>query len=182
MTYTITEDECNKLEAVRGQLGLVAGLLTATGAHGNLYETSDLYEFLAAQISIIQGVIKALYQRFDAERDENNRLSWVDWLNMLQVVSGRRSMRDRDLKRLGQKLQNSTVIDPDMVHVFNLWKAVMTNDGEIPFRLEPSSTDDFNIYFPERVAVIQEPEPTPKATVKKAAPRKPDKLAAKAAA
>lgn len=179
MNYTITETEKNTLDAVRGQLGLVAGLLTAKGTNGNLYNTSDLYDFLAAQVDAIKGLLQTLDQRYDAARDENNRLSWIEWLNMLQVVSGRRAMRSGDLKMLGQKLQNSVIVDPDMAHVFDLWKDVMTNGGEWPYSLEPSSTDGFHIQFPERVAVMVEPTPEPKATAKKVAPRKREKLAAK---
>lgn len=175
MNYTLTEAEFNKLDAVRGQLNLVAGLLTANGATQNLFDALDLYEFLAAQVGTLKSVLQTLNQRYDAEQDENNSLSWIDWHNMLQVVSGRRAMRKGDLTKLGQKLQNCVSVNPDMAYVFDLWKDVMTNGGELPFSLVPSSTDGFNIQFPERVAVMVEPAMEPKA--KKAAPRKRERLA-----
>jgi hypothetical protein len=177
MNYTITEHEFQALDAVRGQLNLVAGLLTAKGADANLYDTSDLYDFLATQADTIKSLLKAFDQRYDLSQDENNSLSMIDWHNMLQVVSGRRAMPNRDLKMLGKKLQNSTMVDPDMNYVLKLWKDLMTNGGEWPFSLEPSSTDGFNIRFPERVAEMVEPASEPKTKPNKAAPRKRDRLA-----
>lgn len=179
MIYQITEQEFQTMDAVRGQLGLVAGLLTAKGADANLYDASDLYDFLAAQVDTIKDLLKVVDARYDAARDENNKLSYIDWYNMLQVVSGRRAMRRCDLNALGQKLQNSILVDPDMEFTFNLWKDVMTNDGEWPFSLEPSSTDGFNIQFPERVAVVAQADPEPRTAAKKPAPRKREKLASK---
>lgn len=172
MNYSITENEYRRVEDVRAQLSLVAGLLTASGANSSLYDASDLYAFIAAQIDTLGGVIKSADARYDAARNQNNKLSFIDWANMLQVVSGRRAMRRHDLKELGRKLQNCITVDPDMALVFDIWKDVMTNGGEWPFSLEPSSTDGFHIQYPERVAVMQKPEPT----AKKPAPRKREKL------
>ena len=174
MNYAITEDEYNVIQSVRGQLNLICGLLTAKGSNSALFESSDLYDFLAAQYDTINNVLKTADERHDAAKDENNRMSWFDWADILEVISGHQPMRGVDLKKLGRKLQNCAKVDPDMSRVFRTWQAVMTSDGERPFSLEPSSTDGFYIQFPVREAVIEEPAPA-----KKPAQRKRDKLAAK---
>lgn len=179
MNYAITEDEYNVIQSVRGQLNLICGLLTAKGSNSALFESSDLYDFLAAQSDTITKVLKSADERHDASSDANNRMEWFDWANLIEVVSGYRAMQGVDLKKIGRKLQNCANVDPDMGAVFRTWQAVMTSDGERPFSLEPSSTDGFHIQFPVRAAVIEEPAPAPSAPAKKPAQRKRDKLTAK---
>ncbi|WP_461502574.1 hypothetical protein [Rhodoferax sp.] len=179
MNFTITESEYNLVDAARAQLSLVAGLLTANGADAALYNASDLYAFIAAQTDTLAGVIKSVNDRYEAAKETDNVMSVFEWSTIIEVVSGRRSLRRHDLKALGRKLQNCTKVDPDMAHVFNAWKNVMTNGGELLFKLEPSSTDGFLIQFPERAPVMQAPETALKATAKKPAQRKRDKLTSK---
>ena len=73
MNYQITEDELNQLQSVRGQIGLVEGLLCANGADSNLFNATDLYEFLAAQTATLLRTIKGIEQRQELMRDAGTR-------------------------------------------------------------------------------------------------------------
>ena len=64
MNYQISENELNQLQSVRGQIGLVEGLLCAKDVHPALFEASDLHEFLSAQTNTLLGVIKEIEQRY----------------------------------------------------------------------------------------------------------------------
>ncbi len=172
MNYTITEDEYNAIDAARRQLNLVAGLLTSTDADRNLFDGSDLYYFLAAQTATLKGVINSADDRHKAEEDENNVLSCIDWMTIIQVVSGRELLTDGALKDMSRKLQNCVKANPDMEYVLRAWTEVMTDGGNLPFDLCPSSTDGFLIRFEERVPVVTPPATSPTVTAKKPVARK----------
>lgn len=161
MNYIITEDEYNKLDAVRGQLSLICGLLSAKGADSNLFDASDLYDFMGAQADTLTAVKDTIYDRYEAAKNPENVLSTWDWVNIIHVVSGRRSLTGGDLRKIGIKLENCVKADPDMELIRRTWIDVMTMGGELPYSLEPRSTDGFHVSFERLVPVVQEPELEP---------------------
>lgn len=165
MNYTITEEECNAIDAARGQLNLVADLLAVKGSESAPCNASDLCSFLSAQTDALKVIVNAVEGRHEASGDENNVMSCFDWMTIVQVVSGRRLLTSAALKGMGRKLQNCVKVNPDMAYVLTAWTDVMTDGGSLPFNLEPSSTDGFLIRFEERVPVVVTPSPA--ATVKK---------------
>ena len=155
MNYVLTEPEYFQLGSVRGQLNLVAGLLTAKGANSCLYEVSDLYDFVAAQIDVLASVKQAVDQRYEAACDLDNVMRPIEWRRIIAVVSGRDTMTGGQLKDMTRKLQRCVQADPDMAYVLNSWMDVMTQGGTLPFTLEPKSTDGFNIQFEAVAPVVQ---------------------------
>lgn len=121
MDYTITEDEWNTVDAVRGQLGLVSGLLAATGSHPSLYEAADLCDFLAAQCDALKAVLHAVEERHEATRDEDTRLTWIDWSNALRILGGTRSFSAYAERSITDKLVRHAQVHPDMQHVLDVW-------------------------------------------------------------
>ena len=160
MNYALTEEEYYKLDSVRGQLNLVCCLLTAKGADSNLYNAEDLYEFMATQTNTLKAVKSSVDDRYEAGNDRENVMNWTDWSRIIGVVSGRDTMTGGQLKDMTRKLQRCVQADPDMAHVLTAWMEVMTQGGTLPFTLEPTSTDGFNIRFEPLSPVVSKPAAT----------------------
>lgn len=167
MNYVLTEPEYYQLDSVRGQLNLVAGLLSAKGANSSLYDASDLNEFLAAQTDTLKAVTSSVDARYEACNDRGNVMHWTDWSRIIGVVSGRDTMTGGQLKDMTRKLQRCVQADPDMQHVLSAWMDVMTQGETLPFTLEPTSTDGFNIQFEPLAPVVKNTPDTDCVTVTK---------------
>jgi hypothetical protein len=178
MNYTITEDECNAIDAARSQLSFVARLVGNSPASAPGHETDGLYEFLSAQSQALQNTIASVTDRYDASRDKGNAMSVFDWATIIEVVSGRVNLTGKRFKEISLKLQSCVAVDPDMAHVLRAWMNVMTEDGAVQFNLEPSSLDAFPIRFEARGAAVA----LPVAAAKSATKTSRKKLTAKACA
>lgn len=121
MNYQITESEYNQIAAVRGQIGLVSGLLTATGANANLYDAEDLQEFLAAQEDSLRGVLHATEERYQLQRDEGAALTWIDWMTVIRTLSGADNPPGYMLADISTKMERAAQVNPDMRNVLKAW-------------------------------------------------------------
>lgn len=177
MNFTITEDEYNVIDSTRGQLNLVAGLLTCNGADPTQYNASDLCDFLSAQIDGLKTVLHAVNNRHELAGVSDNVLTATDWKHIIQTISGKCVLRWGEVRELTRKMQRNVLADPDMQGVFDAWAAVLTQDGKLPLQVEPSSTDGFYAGFEVRVPVMPMADGGEALNNKKATPRKREKLA-----
>jgi len=123
--FTISEDEYNRINAVRGQLSLICGLLGAKGAHSDLFNISDLYDFLAAQDDTIRAVAKSVDARYDAQKEEG-QLNWLHWTYALKIASGDNMHTPNGAERyVLEGLTKAARIDDDMRHVMALWIKIL---------------------------------------------------------
>ena len=125
MNYQISEDEFNLLDAVRGQIGLVCGLLTANGADGSLFDTSDLYDFLAAQFDTIKGVLEASTARL---KDQNikDELGAADLMHMIRIAGGDLLHSPHGAENdITRKLELAARINAAMAWPRDEWRGVM---------------------------------------------------------
>ncbi|MES2947517.1 MAG: hypothetical protein V4858_03150 [Pseudomonadota bacterium] len=146
--FTISEDEYNRINAVRGQLGLICGLLCARDANSALFDASDLNDFISAQHDTIRNVVKAVDARYEA-RQEDGQLNYLHWTYALKIASGDSiHTPNGSEKYVMEGLAKAYRMDADMGHVMELW-----------------------------IGILQKQRPAPMAAAKKPAPRKRDKLA-----
>lgn len=125
MNYQITESEYNQIAAVRGQIGLVSGLLTATGANANLYDAEDLQEFLAAQEDSLRGVLHATEERYQLQHDEGAALTWIDWMTVIRTLSGADNPPGYMLADISTKMEKAAQVNPDMRNVLKAWSLAL---------------------------------------------------------
>ncbi len=151
--FALSETEYNALQAVRGQLNLVSGLLCAVGAESSLFDASDLNDFVSKQVDDLRAVIRALDARYEAQRDER-KLNWLDWTYALKIASGDAIHTPRDAGRyVLDGLVKASLTDEDFGSVITLWIELLDK---------------------------QKSTSTHAAIAKKPAPRKRDKLVSKA--
>lgn len=130
MNHQITEGELRQLQSVRGQLGLVEGLLTATGARGDLFDAEDLYDFLAAQTAALLGIIKGIEQRDELLREEP-QLKYFHLLHMIRILRGKANYTSKGAEdRITEALARCAAIDVDMQGVFSEWTEALVDIGE----------------------------------------------------
>ncbi len=130
MNYQITEDELNQLQSVRGQLGLVEGLLCATGANSNLINASDLQEFISAQLTALLNAIKGIEQRFELMRDAP-QVNTQDLASMIHVLRRQHNRTAPNAAvRITQTFKKCAAVDADMQHVLEVWVDALVDLGE----------------------------------------------------
>lgn len=159
MNYQITEDELNQLQSVRGQIGLVEGLLCANGADSNLFNATDLYEFLAAQTATLLRTIKGIEQRQELMRDAP-QVTAPDLAHMIRILRGKESNTPTGSEiRITDALVKCAAIDESMQMPLDAWLDALVDMGE-----------------EQRTAAVKA------APVKPATPRKRERLVATAGA
>ena len=159
MNYQITEDELNQLQSVRGQLGLVEGLLCATGANSNLFDASDLQEFISAQSTALLSAIKGIEERYELMRT-TPKLKATDLVDMIHILRGKEKFASPNSPvRLAQTFEQCAAIDEGMQRVLLVWLDALVDLGE------------------EQRTAAKKPAPT-----KPAVPRKRERLVATAKA
>lgn len=149
--FSLSEVEYNALQSVRGQLNLVSGLLCAKGANSSLFDAEDLNDFLSKQVDSMRGVMRAVEERYDLERD-TPCVNYTHWLYAIRIAAGDANLTPMGSEaRVTEALMQAARIDPDMHQALDVWREVL--------------------------GYKQKPEPT--APAKKTAQRKRDKLTAK---
>lgn len=119
MNYSIHENDYNRLDAVRGQLALICGLLCANGVNTNHFDPSDLYDFLAAQCDSLKDVKKAMDARYEFEKTED-QMYWFDWAHLIRIVRGESAITPQGSEgRILAKLQAVAQDDPDFKMVLD---------------------------------------------------------------
>lgn len=151
MNYQISEAEFNALSAARGQLGLVCGLLTATGANADLYNASDLYEFLAAQADTIKGVLAGADDRYKLQREAPGTMEYFDWMHALRIARGDTSRTPNGAdQRITKRLTQAAAVDENMKLVLRAWHEVLAYSQILPETQEAPAPD--NIIMPDMLA------------------------------
>ena len=129
MNYTMTEGEYNRLESVRGMLGLVRGLLAASEIDLSYFGSTDLEHFVSTQHSEIDSVLKELQARQDAQRaiekEAGAMQSW-DWMHALRIArgEGRRTPTGAEA-RITQRLAVLADGDESMAAVLSEWRDLL---------------------------------------------------------
>lgn len=86
MDYQITEDEINSIASCADQIELLTSLCAYIPAGHHAISTTGLESFLTAQNNVLQPTLKALQDRFDAQRIPNTRAA-VAAANKPQALS-----------------------------------------------------------------------------------------------
>lgn len=131
MNFTITENECNALDSVRGQLNLVAGLLTAKDSDPAHYNASDLCAFMGAQVDSLKAVIVNVDERYKVECQQDAQLSLHDWLVVIQHMSGAVPPHAGQLKGITDKMNKSARVNPEMARVLDAWIGALVSRPEV---------------------------------------------------
>lgn len=129
MNFTISEDECNVLDSVRGQLNLVSGLLTAKDSGSSHYNASDLCAFLSAQTDSMKSVLQRVDERYKVERNEDAQMSLLDWLLVIQHTSGTIQLHTDKIKRITEKMRKLAEVNPDMACILDAWIGALVSSG-----------------------------------------------------
>lgn len=147
MNFQLTEDEFNALDGTRGQLSLVAGLLTAKGSDDALFDASDLHDFLAAQTDTLRSALKAVdtrYKQVKSDERDGHALTVFDWKDIIEFTSGYSSLKGKHIDDLTLKLRKAAEVEAAMKFVLDAWVRVVTNDGELPLK-SGETTQNFSI-------------------------------------
>ena len=130
MNYQISENELNQLQSVRGQIGLVEGLLCAKDVHPALFEASDLHEFLSAQTTTLLGVIEKIEQRYELMRTDP-RLHGFHLAHMIRILRGQANYTPANSEaRISEALAKCAAIDEGMQTALNAWLDALVEMGE----------------------------------------------------
>ena len=129
MNYQISEAECRSLELLRDQLDLVIGLLTIDGVELGAITSNSLFSFLEGRRNEIQGVIKAVEERYKVQREVEKwqgTMLYFDWVHALRIASGdARYTPNGSEARIAEKLRRASQIDPDMGEVLDVWNKAL---------------------------------------------------------
>ncbi len=157
MNHQISEAECRSLELLRDQLDLVIGLLTIDGVELGAITSTSLFAFLEGRRDELQGVIKAVEERYKLQREVEKwqgTMLYFDWMHALRIASGdARYTPNGSEARIAEKLRRASQIDPDMGEVLDAWNKALERQ-----------------YGPQAPAPAASPKPPAK-------PRKREKLA-----
>ena len=157
MNHQISEAECRSLELLRDQLDLVIGLLAIDGVELGAITSTSLFAFLEGRRDELQGVIKAVEERYELQREQDKlqgTMLYFDWVHALRIASGdARYTPNGSEARIAEKLRRASQIDPDMGQVLDAWNKAMERQ-----------------YAPQTPATAASPKPLAK-------PRKREKLA-----
>lgn len=144
MSYVLTDDDYSKLYGVKQQLGLLASLL---GKPSEIHcHSEELENTFYALREPIEKVLEALDARSEIARLSDDMRSH-DWMHIITLVSGRDSMSVADIVKMDEKLARAVTADPDMRHVYNAWRNVMTDDGQNPMMQNRNKMGGFQIKF-----------------------------------
>lgn len=183
--FHLSEAEYYRLDAVHGQLNLVAGLLTAKGADQAHYDASNLHDFLAAQTDSLKPILVAVSERYDSEREQAKREEVAPpmviaqaiepglLIDMIHAASGV-DIGQEKMIAIADRLMDFCIEGHNYGSVIKAYYAAMQNAGwdiMTTTRNGESSTE-----FQARAS---SPEPAPTAPAKKPALRKRDKLVVK---
>ncbi len=157
MNYQISEAECRSLEMLRDQLDLVIGLLTIDDVELGAITSTSLFAFLKGRRDELQGVIKAVEERYELQREQDKlqgTMLYFDWVHALRIASGdARYTPNGSEARIAEKLRRASQIDPDMGQVLDAWNKALERQ-----------------YGPQTPATAASPKPPVK-------PRKRERLA-----
>lgn len=144
MSYVLTDDDFNKLFVVKNQLGFMCSLVsTAKRVECGMEEFSSMMDAL-------QEPIKKVMDSLEAREEISRRadtLNHFDWVRIIALISGRDSMSISDIVKLDDKLALGVTIDPDSRHVFNAWRAAITDDGKRPMYSTDNGMGSFHVGF-----------------------------------
>lgn len=121
MNYTLSEDQYNAIDSAKCQLSLVSGLLSGAGRSSDLYTPVELQCFLGAQVDSLQAVIVNVDERYKVEREDGAQMSLLDWLAVIEYMSGTVPPHAAQLKGITDKMNKSAGLNPDMARVLDAW-------------------------------------------------------------
>lgn len=183
--FHLSEDEYYRLDAVHGQLNLVAGLLTAKGADQANYDASNLHDFLAAQTDSIKPILVAVSERYESERKQEKHEEVAPpiviaqtiepdlLIDMIQAASGV-DIGQEKMIAIADRLIEFCLEGSNYRSVIKAYYAAMRKAGwDI---VTTTRNGDSTTEFQTRAS---SPEPAPTAPAKKPALRKREKLAEK---
>lgn len=144
MSYVLTDDDFNKLFVVKNQLGLMSSLLST--ARRVECGVEELDSMLIALKEPIEKVMNSLEAREEIAR-QSDTIKNHDWVRIINLVSGRDSMSVNDIVKMDDKLALGVTIDPDSMHVFNAWRAAITDDGKLHMYSTDNNMGGFQVKF-----------------------------------
>jgi len=158
MSYVVTDKELNKLYAVKNQLGFMSALLST--ARRVECSAQDVDGALGALHSSIEDVIDTLENRHDASQEAPS-MGPHDWVNVVNLVSGREPLTVEHIVKLDNRLAAVAVLDPDMHVVFKAWRAVLTDDGRNAMMTTANDMGGFYVRFERPAPPSQPTKPAP---------------------
>lgn len=123
MSFTLTDDDYNELDSIKGQLGFVTSLLGHRTTPLEI-NSSDFSEFLIQLHSTASKLIATCDARKEAAR-QRQAVNFIDWMHIVQALSGRVTLRRRRLKEITTKLKGSIDAQPEMEFVYDAWLDAM---------------------------------------------------------
>lgn len=120
MNYTLTDDDYNDLDSINGQLGFVNSLLQGKPEGHLEIDPVELSEFLAQLHGTTRKLIATLDERQEAARQHGGP-TFVDWLHIIQALSGRTVFPRKRLQEIAGILKNRIGAQPEMASVYDAW-------------------------------------------------------------
>lgn len=188
LNYLITEDDFNGLDTVRGQLNMVASLLTGQKANAaDVGNPADLGEFLFAHVTTIKGILSATEARHaelrmqssvEQSQPAGNVLSGADLADIFSLLSGQAPLAKGRVKELGCLLLEFAQRDRSLKPMLTAWLTAVTDNCRLDLELTPAADDDVLMHFASK-----QPTTAPKETAaKRPATKRRERLAATAGA
>lgn len=121
MNYLLSEEEFDRIDAVRGQLGLVASLMSTLTAANDNYSNADLYDFLATQVEALKTALDSSVKRSTIAQAAQPMTRW-DWMHALKIAGGEGEKAPYGTATaITEKLRRAAQIDADDRHLLDAW-------------------------------------------------------------
>lgn len=130
MNYEMTDDELRVFESVRGQLELVAGLLTLKDGDLAVIPTVGLHTFIDARIRELDRLVEAMHDRKTAQY-RSQAMSWDDWMHALRIARGDALHSPSGIEaRISGKLAAAAQTCPGAQRALDEWMRVLVAEAE----------------------------------------------------